>query len=107
MARADAPLPHVRAAQVGGAPRHTPPAPAPSHAPTQSEDPTLERSFRGHKDAVTSVAFNSNLKQLVSGSLDGAVMVWNFKPQLRAFRFAGHTVRARMLHAWAWGGSMG
>lgn len=56
----------------------------------QPEDPALERSFRGHKDAVTSLAFNSNLKQLVSGSLDGTVMVWNFKPQLRAFRFAGH-----------------
>lgn len=63
----------------------------PSPPPCQPDDPTLERSFRGHKDAVTSVAFNSNLKQLVSGSLDGSVMVWNFKPSLRAFRFAGHT----------------
>lgn len=59
----------------------------------QPEDPTLERSFRGHRDAVTSVAFNSNLKQLISGSLDSCVMVWNFKPQLRAYRFAGHKVR--------------
>lgn len=58
----------------------------------QPEDPTLERSFRGHKDAVTSVAFNHNMKQLISGGLDGCVMVWNFKPQLRAFRFAGHKV---------------
>jgi len=58
----------------------------------QPEDPTLERSFRGHKDAVTSVAFNHNMKQFISGSLDGCVMVWNFKPQLRAFRFAGHKV---------------
>ena len=58
----------------------------------QPEDPTLERSFRGHKDAVTTVAFNANMKQLVSGSLDGCVMVWNFKPQLRAFRFVGHKV---------------
>jgi len=60
----------------------------------QPEDPTLERSFRGHKDGVTSVAFNHNMKQLISGSLDGCVMVWNFKPQLRAFRFAGHKVGA-------------
>jgi WD40 repeat protein len=59
----------------------------------QPDDPTLERSFRGHKDGVTSVAFNSNLKQLISGSLDSCVMVWNFKPQLRAYRFAGHKVR--------------
>lgn len=62
------------------------------YAYVQPEDPTLERSFRGHKDAVTSVAFNHNMKQLISGSLDGCVMVWNFKPQLRAFRFAGHKV---------------
>ena len=62
------------------------------YACVQPEDPTLERSFRGHKDAVTSVAFNHNMKQLISGSLDGCVMVWNFKPQLRAFRFAGHKV---------------
>ncbi|KAF8072575.1 poc1a [Scenedesmus sp. PABB004] len=60
----------------------------------QPDDPTLERSFRGHRDGVTSVAFNSNLKQLISGSLDNCVMVWNFKPQLRAFRFAGHKARA-------------
>ena len=63
-----------------------------SRANVQPEDPTLERSFRGHKDAVTSIAFNHNMKQLISGSLDGCVMVWNFKPQLRAFRFAGHKV---------------
>ena len=36
-------------------------------------DPTLERSFRGHKGAVTSVAWNSNLKQLVSACLPCAV----------------------------------
>ena len=53
-------------------------------------DPALERSFRGHKDAITSVAFNPNMKQLVSGGADGCVMVWNFKLQLRAFRFVGH-----------------
>jgi centriolar protein POC1 len=67
---------------------------------SQPDDPTLERSFRGHKDAVTSVAFNHNMKQLISGSLDGCVMIWNFKPQLRAFRFAGHKVQG-------WAGSRG
>ncbi len=59
------------------------------------EDPTLERSFRGHKDAVNSVAFNPNMKQLISGSQDGCLMIWNFKPQLRAFRFSDHQVRQR------------
>ena len=36
-------------------------------------DPALERSFRGHKDAITAVDFNPNMKQLVSGGLDGCV----------------------------------
>ena len=31
---------------------------------TIQEDPTLERHFKGHKDTVTSVAFNPNMKQL-------------------------------------------
>eukprot|EP00960_Hanusia_phi_P053237 761937-Hanusia_phi.AAC.1 len=56
-----------------------------------SEDPTLERSFRGHKDAINSVVFNPNMKQLISGSQDSCLMIWNFKPQLRAFRFSEHT----------------
>lgn len=28
------------------------------------EDPTLDRHFKGHKDAVTSLDFNPNTKQL-------------------------------------------
>ena len=53
-------------------------------------DPALQRSFRGHKDGVTGVAFAPNMKQLVSSSLDQHVMVWHFKPQLRAYKFQGH-----------------
>lgn len=60
----------------------------------QSEDPTLERTFRGHKDSVTAVAFNPNMKQLITASLDNSLMIWNFKPQMRAYRFAGHKVRS-------------
>jgi centriolar protein POC1 len=56
------------------------------------DDPTLERSFRGHKGSVNSAVFNPNMKQLVSVSQDGCLMIWNFKPQLRAFRFADHKV---------------
>ena len=55
-----------------------------------SVDPALERSFRGHKGAISSVCFNPNMKQLVSASDDAAVMVWHFRPTLRAFRFIGH-----------------
>ena len=54
-------------------------------------DPTLERTFRGHKSVVTSVTFKPDLKQIASGSSDCSVMVWNFRPQLRAYRFMGHT----------------
>lgn len=50
------------------------------------------RTFRGHTDHVTSLCFSPTLKQLVSGSADNTVMVWNFRPQLRSYRFEGHTV---------------
>lgn len=56
-------------------------------------DPTLERSFRGHKGPVSAVSFSPTLRQLASGASDGCVMVWNFRPQLRAFRYVGHKVR--------------
>lgn len=54
-------------------------------------DPALKRSFKGHKDTITALAFNPNLKQVVSSSLDGTLMVWNFKPTLRPYRFIGHS----------------
>lgn len=55
-------------------------------------DPSLERTFKGHKGYVTSLSFSPTLKQLASGSGDNNIMLWNFKPQLRAFRFVGHKV---------------
>ena len=58
-------------------------------------DPSLERTFRGHKDKVTAVSFSPTMEQLASGSLDATVMVWNFRPQMRAFRFVGHKVCER------------
>ena len=76
----------VRAAHAGSltcAPRLT-------QQMMESPDPALERSFRGHRDRVNAVAFNPNMKQLVTASDDAAVMVWHFRPTLRAFRFIGH-----------------
>jgi centriolar protein POC1 len=29
-------------------------------------------------------------RQVVSGGADGVVEVWNFKPQIRPFKFSGH-----------------
>eukprot|EP00958_Prasinococcus_capsulatus_P016211 scaffold1786_cov398-Prasinococcus_capsulatus_cf.AAC.2 len=50
----------------------------------------VERTFRGHKGDVTSLAFSPDTTQIVSGSADCSVMVWNLKPKLRAHRFEGH-----------------
>ncbi len=63
------------------------------------DDPALERHFKGHRDTVTSVSFNPNMKQLATGSMDSCLMVWHFKPQARAYRFVGHKVCENlMLH---------
>ena len=53
----------------------------------------LERAFRGHTGAVNALVFNPNMRQLVSGGEDGSLLVWHFKPSLRAYRFTGHKVR--------------
>jgi WD40 repeat protein len=57
----------------------------------EKSDPEIQRSFKGHRGAVTGLAFNPNMRQLATSSTDKSVMLWNFKPQLRAFRFAGHS----------------
>jgi hypothetical protein len=55
-------------------------------------DPTLEQTLRGHRAACGSLAFNATATQLASGGADGAVIVWNFKQQMRAYRYMGHAV---------------
>ncbi|XP_070803088.1 POC1 centriolar protein homolog B [Pituophis catenifer annectens] len=54
------------------------------------EDPVLIRHFKGHKDAVTCVAFSPNTKVLATSSLDRFLMIWNLRPNTKAFRFVGH-----------------
>ncbi|ELW61483.1 POC1 centriolar protein like protein B [Tupaia chinensis] len=54
------------------------------------EDPVLERYFKGHKAAITSVDFSPNGKQLATASWDTFLMLWNLKPQARAYRYVGH-----------------
>jgi len=63
-------------------------------------DPQLDRSFRGHKGPIHALDFNVNMKQLAGASLDHCVYVWNFRQQLRAFRFTGHTVCTAALSPW-------
>jgi centriolar protein POC1 len=57
-----------------------------------SPDPTLERSLKGHKNTVTSVAFHPGGKYIASGSKDHDVICYYMKPGMRALRFAGHQV---------------
>ena len=68
-----------------------------------AEDPSLLRVFRGHRGGVTSVAFCGGgarpgaaaaapgEPRLVTGSLDGCVMVWHAQQHVRAFRYIGHS----------------
>lgn len=62
------------------------------------EDPALQRHFKGHKDAVTSVDFNPDTQQLATSSLDSFLMIWNFKPLSKAFRFVGHKEGVTSVH---------
>ncbi len=62
----------------------------------ESEDPNLERSFRGHKDEISGIAWNPNMKQAISSSFDKSLMVWNLKQSLRAYRYEGHSVFCRI-----------
>jgi WD40 repeat protein len=58
----------------------------------QDTDPSLEQALDGHKRPVTTVTFNSSKKQIVSGSLDGTVLVHFQSPDHRPIRFNGHKV---------------
>uniref|UniRef100_A0A3Q3BZB0 POC1 centriolar protein homolog A n=1 Tax=Haplochromis burtoni TaxID=8153 RepID=A0A3Q3BZB0_HAPBU len=51
----------------------------------------LERHFKGHRDTITSVDFST-------GSMDSCVMIWNMKPQMRAYRFDGHKDAVLSVH---------
>lgn len=64
---------------------------------SSSTSPSLERSFRGHTGVVHSISFNPSLTQLASGGEDQLIYVWNFKPQLRAFKYTGHTGKSIIL----------
>ena len=55
------------------------------------DEPVLDRSFRGHKGAVTSLAFNPTTRQLASGSADG-------EPRLRLSAIGGSCLLLCVLH---------
>ncbi|XP_038611938.1 POC1 centriolar protein homolog B [Tachyglossus aculeatus] len=65
---------------------------------TAPEDPALGRHLKGHSAAVCSLDFSPDTKQLASASCDTFLMIWNFKPQARAFRYVGHKDALTSVH---------
>src|SRR6202167_3466909 len=54
--------------------------------------PAATNIFRGHRDHVQSVAFSPDGKQIVSGSRDGTVRIWDIETgQTVVGPFEGHT----------------
>ena len=53
-------------------------------------DPTIHRSFKGTNETISTCIFTPNMKQSISGTENGNIFVWNFKPQMRPFKFSGH-----------------
>ena len=53
-------------------------------------DPTIHRSFKGNNEIISTCIFTPNMKQAISGTENGNIFVWNFKPQMRPFKFSGH-----------------
>lgn len=63
-----------------------------SQTSVNSDDPSLEHNFRGHKSTVTGLSFSSDNKQLASSSHDHSVVIWNlFSNSSRCYNFTGHT----------------
>lgn len=63
-----------------------------SQTRVNSDDPSLEHNFRGHKSTVTGLSFSSDNKQLASSSHDHSVVIWNlFSNSSRCYNFTGHT----------------
>ena len=53
-------------------------------------DPVIHRSFKGNNETISTCIFTPNMKQSISGTENGNIFVWNFKPQMRPFKFSGH-----------------
>lgn len=52
--------------------------------------PRPRKSSRQRRLLQGNVSLIPRRKQIVSGGADGLVEVWNFKPQIRPFKFVGH-----------------
>ena len=52
--------------------------------------PESIKMFKGHKERISRIEFNPNLKQLVTTSSDAVVHVWNYRKNTRHYKFTAH-----------------
>src|SRR5262249_1621490 len=50
----------------------------------------LLRTFEGHQDTVTAIAFSPDSRYLASSSLDKTIRLWDVSNQKNVFAFRGH-----------------
>ena len=57
------------------------------------EDPTLEKTYKGHSGPISSFSFDVNTEYLVSSSSsDSKLLMWNTKRETElAIQYPGHT----------------
>lgn len=56
----------------------------------EGRHPESLKMFKGHRERITRIEFNPNLKQLVTTANDAVVHVWNYKKNSRPYVFKGH-----------------
>ncbi|XP_037934644.1 POC1 centriolar protein homolog [Teleopsis dalmanni] len=54
-------------------------------------EPALRKHYTGHIGAVTAIRFNANGNQIVTGSTDSSVILWDLKQEARCLQFCVHT----------------
>lgn len=55
-------------------------------------EPSLIQHFKGHRNVINSLAINpvTENNQIVTGSSDCSIIIWNFKQRIRCMKFSGH-----------------
>ncbi len=57
------------------------------------DDPSLIKSFGGHKGAISAVALSHDLNKMASCSVaDTNLFIWRFDPELEGCKYGGHQV---------------
>ncbi|KAL0481266.1 POC1 centriolar protein [Acrasis kona] len=60
---------------------------------TIADDPSLIKSFGGHKGAVSCVSLSPDMTRMASCSwTDDKLYMWNFEPELKGCKYIGHQI---------------